>query len=90
MSEWSPIWCVIIRVVDKICGHLICLITSGITDRVGPNKVLFPILIITITNFVDIFRGANLWRPKIGRLSFVYFFPPPPPEKLTQPPMGMT
>ena len=32
-------------------------------------------------------RDANLWRPKIGRLSFCY---PPPPEKLTQPPMGMT
>ena len=42
-------------------------------------------------------RDANLWRPKIGRLSFFYSLPgisttppPPPPEKLTQPPMGMT
>ena len=37
-------------------------------------------------------RDANLWRPKIGRLSFFYFPPPlpPRPEKLTQPPMGMT
>ena len=39
-----------------------------------------------------IHRDANLWRPKIGRLSF--FFSPrnfnDPPKKLTQPPMGMT
>ena len=41
-------------------------------------------------------RDANLWRPKIGSLSF--FTPPPristnplpPQKKLTQPPMGMT
>ena len=32
-------------------------------------------------------RDANLWRPKIGRLSFFHY---PHPEKLTQPPMGMT
>ena len=49
--------------------------------------------------FKPINRDANLWRSKIGRLSFLSLplprnfdelHPPPPPDKLTQPPMGMT
>ena len=38
-TEWSPIWSVIIRVINKIVrphhGSLICLLTSMITDRIG-------------------------------------------------------
>ena len=48
--------------------------------------------------FKPINRDANLWRSKIGRLSFFHYPSPgismnstlPPPDKLTQPPMGMT
>ena len=46
---------------------------------------------------LEVYRDANLWKPKIGRdcLFFTTPFristkPSPPPEKLTQPPMGMT
>ena len=46
-TEWSPIWSVIIRVINKIgrlrSGSPICLITSMITDRIGRHKVLLPI-----------------------------------------------
>ena len=34
-TEWSPIRSVIIRVINKIRGSPICLITSMITDRIG-------------------------------------------------------
>ena len=40
--------------------------------------------------FYQVYRDANLWRPKIWRLSFFHSpHTPPPPDKLTQPPMGM-
>ena len=46
-TEWSPIWSVIIRVINKIgrprSGSPICLITSMITDRIGRQEVLLPI-----------------------------------------------
>ena len=46
-TEWSPIWSVIIRVINKIgrprSGSPICLITSMTTDRIGRHKVLLPI-----------------------------------------------
>ena len=46
-TEWSPIWPVIIRVINKIgrprSGSPICLITSMITDRIGRHEVLLPI-----------------------------------------------
>ena len=46
-AEWSPIRSVIIRVINKIrrprSGSPICLITSMITDRIGPHEVLLPI-----------------------------------------------
>ena len=43
-TEWSPIRSVIIWVIDRIVrGHPICLITSMITDRIGPNEVLLQI-----------------------------------------------
>ena len=46
-TEWSPIQCVIIRLINKIgrpCrGIPICLITSIITDRIGRHVVLLPI-----------------------------------------------
>ena len=48
--EWSTIRSVVIRVfhsIDKIGlplrGRPICLITSMITDRLGPHEVLLPI-----------------------------------------------
>ena len=34
---------VIIRVINKIRGRPICLITSMITDRIGRQEVLLPI-----------------------------------------------
>ena len=36
-TEWSP---VIIRVINKISGRSICLITSMITGRIGGHEVL--------------------------------------------------
>ena len=46
-TEWSPIWSVIIRVINKIgrprSGSPICLITSMITHRIGRHEVLIPI-----------------------------------------------
>ena len=46
-TEWSPIWSVIIRVINEIershSGSPICLITSMITDRIGRHEVLLPI-----------------------------------------------
>ena len=43
-TEWSPIRSVIIWVIDRIVhGRPICLITSMITDRIGPNEVLLQI-----------------------------------------------
>ena len=46
-TEWSPIWSVIIRVINKIrrprSGSPIRLIMSMITDRIGRHKVLLPI-----------------------------------------------
>ena len=46
-TEWSPIWSVIIRVINKIVrphhGSSICLLTSMITDRIGWHKVLLEI-----------------------------------------------
>ena len=46
-TEWSPIWSLIIRVINKIgpprSGSPICLITSMITDRIGRHEVLLPI-----------------------------------------------
>ena len=46
-TEWSPIWSVIIRVINKIgrprSGSPICLITSMITDQIGRHEVLLPI-----------------------------------------------
>ena len=41
-TEWSPIWSVIIRVINK-SGSPICLITSMITDRIGRHEVLLSI-----------------------------------------------
>ena len=48
--EWSTIRSVVIRVVHSInkigrprSGSPICLITSMITDRLGPHEVLLPI-----------------------------------------------
>ena len=47
-TEWSPIWSVIIRVINKIgwprSGSPICLITSMITDRIGRHEILLPII----------------------------------------------
>ena len=55
-TECSPIRSVIIRVINKIgrplSGSPICLTTSMITDRIGRDDVLLPILIITLTKFV--------------------------------------
>ena len=42
-TEWSPIRSVIIRVINKIHGSPICLITSMIADRIGGHEVLLPI-----------------------------------------------
>ena len=46
-TEWSPVWAVIMRVINKIgrprSGNPICLITSLITDRIGRHEVLLPI-----------------------------------------------
>ena len=46
-TEWSPIWSLIIRVINKIVrprhGSPICLITSMITDQIGWPKVLLEI-----------------------------------------------
>ena len=46
-TECSPIWSVIIRVINKIgrplSGSPICLTTSMITDRIGRHDVLLPI-----------------------------------------------
>ena len=47
-TEWSPIRCVIIRVINRIRQphngrNPICLITSMITDQIGRHKVLLPI-----------------------------------------------
>ena len=46
-TEWSPIWFVITRVINKIerpwSGSLICLITSMTTDRIGCHQVLLSI-----------------------------------------------
>ena len=46
-TEWSPIWSVIIRVINKIgqlrSGSLICLITKMIIDRIGQHEVLLQI-----------------------------------------------
>ena len=48
-TEWSPIQSLIIRVINKIgrlhSGGPICLITSMITDPIGQQKVLLPIII---------------------------------------------
>ena len=45
-TEWSIIWSVIIRVINKIgrsrSGSPICLITSMITHRIGRREVLLP------------------------------------------------
>ena len=54
-TEWSPIWSVIIRVINKIGRprESDLLIPSMITDGIGRHDVLLPInhnhLIITIT-----------------------------------------
>ena len=46
-TEWSSIWSLIIRVINKIgqprLGSLICLSTSMITDRIGQHEVLLQI-----------------------------------------------
>ena len=46
-TEWSPIWSLIIRVINKIVrprhGSPICFITSMITDQIGWPKVLLEI-----------------------------------------------
>ena len=46
-TEWSPIWSLILRVINKIGrprhGSPICLITSMITDQIGRHKVLLEI-----------------------------------------------
>ena len=46
-TEWSPIRCVIIRVITKIGGPQsrspICLITRMITERNGQHEALLPI-----------------------------------------------
>ena len=45
--EWSSIWSVILRVINKIrqlrSGSPICLITTIITNRIGRHEVLLPI-----------------------------------------------
>ena len=53
-TEWSPIWSAIIRVINKIRGHPIWLITSMITDRIGLHSVLLTLL----TSF---FFSKNYW-----------------------------
>ena len=40
---WSPIRFVIIRVIDKIRGSPICVITTMITDRIVRLEILLPI-----------------------------------------------
>lgn len=44
---WSPIWSVIMPMVNRIgrprIGILICLITNMITDQIGRHEVLLPI-----------------------------------------------
>ena len=42
-TKWRPIRSAIIRVINKIRGRPICLITSMITDRIGRQEVLLPI-----------------------------------------------
>ena len=46
-TEWSPIWSLIIRVINKIGrprhGSPICLIASMITDQIGRHEVLLQI-----------------------------------------------
>ena len=67
--------------------YLTCAVIVGLGGR-GVIK--------TWTEVTARVRDANLWRPKIGGLSFFHYppwnfnGPPPPPEKLTEPPMGMT
>ena len=47
-NEWSPIWSVIIQVINKIgrpcSGSSICLITSMIRDQTGQHKVFLPMI----------------------------------------------
>ena len=56
-TEWSPIWFLIIRVINKIGqprhGSPICLITSMITDRIGRHEVLL--------QFNHNFNKTSLW-----------------------------
>ena len=53
-TEWSPVWSVIIRVIKQSRSCLICLIAKLITDRIGPRKVLLPIIsIISIIKFKE-------------------------------------
>ena len=64
-TEWSPIRCVIIRVINKIgrprSGSPICLITSMITDRIGRHEVLLPINhnFNKICNIIGYFLNQN-------------------------------
>ena len=60
-TEWSPIRSVIIRVINKIRGRPICLITSMITDRIGRHEVLLPINhnFNKICNIIGYFLNQN-------------------------------
>ena len=69
-TEWSPIWSVIIRVINKIVrphhGSSICLITSMITDRIGWHKVLLEIN--------HNFNKLSLWYARICMLEINHNF----------------
>ena len=85
-TEWSPIRCVIIRVINKIgrphSGRPICLITSMMTDRIGRHEVLLPINhnLNKICDIIGYFRpvtrilcggGAN--EAKVDQTTEMYF-----------------
>ena len=71
-TEWSPIWSVIIRVINEIgrpsSGSPICLITSMITDRIGRHEVLLPIN--HIYNKISKRKGRKRTGEGIDKLQF--------------------
>ena len=74
-TEWSPIWSVIIRVINKIgrprSGSPICSITSMITDRIGRHEALLPINhnFNKICNIIGYFLNQNTRNSKFCLLA---------------------
>ena len=76
MAEWSPIWSVIIRVINKIghsgiwhSGSPNYFITSMITDQIGRHNVLLPIN-HNYDKICDILGFFKLKTPEIPRVFF--------------------